>query len=91
MALDSIRIDAITDLANRLFANGLPPAAVLQAVRDSFADLVVTGCLESAMVEEPFREEPDYLLFLVDRSEHCWKITDDPERAQGVVFAQRED
>ena len=36
----------------------------------------------------PFREYPGLSLFLVDATDHCWKITGDPARATGIVVAR---
>jgi hypothetical protein len=59
-------------------------------LREFLPSILVTSCDASDMgVEEPFRDSPKGLVYLVDRSEHCWKITTDPETATGILFAKR--
>jgi hypothetical protein len=93
MALAPDRIAAIVGDANRLFAEGAGLTAVLAALRAAHAGIGLTfhGATESALIETPFQEEERYLLFLVDRRNHCWTITGNPEHATGLVLAERED
>ena len=65
------------------------PEADAQAVaelRRGFPKLSLTRCDPSDMgVEEPFRSFPRFELHLVDNSDHCVRLTSDPERATGLV------
>lgn len=55
-------------------------------LRRRFPMLSVTRCDPSDLgVETPFREFPRFALHLVDGSDHCWRLTDDPARATGLV------
>lgn len=89
MALTPERIDAIVSLVGQRFAAGETLDAVLRAVRDAHPDLSnVTGAHASVMTDDPYREEPGFNLYLVDKSNHCWVITGAPEQASGIVIAQ---
>jgi hypothetical protein len=39
--------------------------------------------------DQPFRRHPSFDLHLVDRSDHCWRLTADPARATGIVLAHK--
>lgn len=91
MSLTVEQIDAIAALANARFAEGASRDAVVKAVRETLSGLTVTGCLEGDVTERPFREEARWLLFLVDGSDHCWKLTADPAKASGLVIAERDE
>jgi hypothetical protein len=57
--------------------------------RKRFPGLSVTRCDASDMDSEtPFRVYPGLSLFLVDASDHCWRITPDPAQATGIVLAR---
>jgi hypothetical protein len=91
MALSITGIDSITAQATELYAAGTKRDAVVKALKQKYQGLTVTGCLEGDLTEEPFREEPAYLLYLVDSHDHCWKMTREPEKATGIVIAEREE
>lgn len=58
--------------------------------RQRFPSLSLTRCDASDMSgEAPFREYPKFNLYLVDGSDHCWRITGDPAAATGIVVAER--
>jgi len=61
-------------------------AAVLGQLRRRFPALSLTRCDASDLgVETPFREYRRFALHLVDGNDHCWRLTDDPARATGLV------
>lgn len=63
---------------------------VLAGWRDRFPGFTLTRCDAADMSgERPFREYSGFYLYLVDGSSHCWRITDDPAAATGVVLASR--
>lgn len=67
-----------------------PPAAAnpLADFRTRFPGLSLTRCDASDMSsEQAFREYPKFKLYLVDGRDHCWRITDDPAAATGIVVA----
>jgi hypothetical protein len=65
-------------------------ADVLKALRAQLAGLSLTSCDVSDIdQEQPFRDYPCVSVYLVDAADHCWKMTDDPARATGLVVAKR--
>ena len=73
-------------------ALGAPGEAedILAGWRIRFPGVSLTRCDAADMSgERPFREYPGCYLYLVDGSGHCWRITDDPSAATGVVVASR--
>ena len=57
--------------------------------RRRFPRLSLTRCDVSDMdAETAFRVYPGMSLFLVDASDHCWRITSDPSQATGIVLAR---
>jgi hypothetical protein len=70
-----------------------PPDADLAALagfRHEFPGLSLTRCDVSDLgVEQPFRQYRRFNLYLVDASDHCWRLTADPARATGVVVAAK--
>jgi len=59
------------------------------AMRRRFPHLVLTRCDASDVTEAPFRAYPAFDLHLLDASEHCARVTDDPARATGLILARR--
>ncbi len=73
-----------------LLAGGGAGAAFSAAFRQRFPGLTLTRCAASDVDQEaPYRRYPGFDLHLVDRSDHCWRMTADPARATGVVLAAR--
>ncbi len=65
-------------------------SAALADFRRRFPGLTLTRCEVPDMgTEVPFREYPRFNLYLVDATDHCWRLTADPARATGIVVAQR--
>jgi hypothetical protein len=91
MALSITGIESITAQATELYAAGTKRDAVVKALKQKYQGLTITGCSENDLTEEPFREEPAYLLYLVDSQDHCWKMTQEPAKATGIVIAEREE
>jgi hypothetical protein len=81
------------DAMTRIEAALSPPdadAAALAGFRRDFPGLSLTRCDVSDLgVEQPFRQYQKFNLYLVDASEHCWRLTADPARATGVVVAAK--
>jgi hypothetical protein len=68
------------------------PAAgnLLAEFRKNFPGLSLTRCDAQDMNgEAAFREYAKFNLYLVDGRDHCWRITDDPVAATGIVVAVR--
>jgi hypothetical protein len=90
MGLGADELAAIEELlaAESAFASG-GDASARAGFRQRFPWLSVTRCDASDMdAETPFRVYPGLRLFLVDASDHCWRITSDPALATGIVLAR---
>ena len=67
-----------------------PAAERIAAVRRLFPILPLTRCDARDMgTEAPWFETPEFLVYLLDRSAHCWRLTLDPGIATGLVIAMR--
>lgn len=61
----------------------------LPAVRSRFPDISVSRCSDEDMRDEiPFLRTGSYEVFLVDTSNHCWRIVDELAAASGVILAE---
>jgi hypothetical protein len=80
---DLVRIDGLL---------AAPPAVPnpFADFRSRFPGLSLTRCdAEDMSGEEPFRAYAKFDLYLVDGRDHCWRITNDPDAATGIVVAAR--
>ncbi len=69
------------------FPNGENP---VPAVRASFPDLAISRCdADDMRGESPFLRVGDFDVFLVDTSNLCWRIIDEPATATGLILAAR--
>lgn len=75
------------DLATIVAA--LAEADGVATVRRLFPRLPVTRIDASDVdTETPWRAWEHLSLYLVDGSDHCWRLTGDPTRATGIVVAE---
>lgn len=82
---------AAADIAtlDALLGGDAADAAVLKSLREQLPGLSLTSCDASDIDQEtPFRDYPRFSVYLIDGSAHCWKITDDPARATGLVVGR---
>ena len=67
-----------------------PEGNPLADFRKRFPGLSLTRCDAQDMSgEAAYREYAKFNLYLVDGRDHCWRITDDPAAATGIVVATR--
>jgi len=81
----TLRADELAEIEARLSA---PEAdgGVLAELRRRFPRVPLTRCDASDVgVEPPFREFARFSLYLVDGTDHCWRLTGDAARATGIV------
>ncbi|MDP3842233.1 MAG: HCV capsid domain containing protein [Oxalobacteraceae bacterium] len=72
----------------RLLLTAEADASPLPQIRAGFPGMTVTRCdADDMRGESPYRRSGAYDLFLVDTSNQCWRIIDDPQVASGVVIA----
>ncbi|MDE5446830.1 hypothetical protein FXV83_28820 [Bradyrhizobium hipponense] len=58
-------------------------------LRQKFPHLAWICCEASDMTQTPFRRVGQFDLHLLDSGGHCAQITNDPQRATGIVLAKR--
>jgi len=64
-------------------------ADVILKLRTRWPDFHFTHCMEDDLcLEQPVREGQQANVYAVDGSEHCMKITHDPEFATGILIAE---
>ena len=62
----------------------------LERLRRVLPGRAITVCDAADMTEgRPYREYPEFEVYLVDGSGHCWQLTQDPAVATALVVAQR--
>ncbi len=74
--------DALKDFTN-ITNNPVP------MLKECFPDISFLRMSARDVDEAPFRTLANYNLYLLDTSEHCVKITNNPDLATAVVVAQR--
>lgn len=85
-----IAADTLGQIAQRAAASGALGEATLNTLKQAWPDLRFTLCNDDDMPArmKPVLSEKRFNLYLVGGGEHCLSLTDDPERAIGVVLAQ---
>jgi hypothetical protein len=79
---DLIRIEAMLSAAG---ADG----GVFATLRKTFPHLSRTRCDASDLTETPYRSYARVDIHLLDSADHCVTMTIDPDRATGIVVAER--
>jgi hypothetical protein len=83
MPLDAAELTAI----EALLAATAEPAHAVADLRRCFPGLTVTQCDRSDVdLETPFRTIARVSIYLVDGTDHCWRLTTDTARATGLVL-----
>ncbi|MBK1717668.1 DUF6129 family protein [Thiocystis violacea] len=86
--IEAVRIQQVAEIVRRAGLN----EQTLAALREHFADLHFTHCLDDDVgAAEPFQATDGFNIYLVDGRDHCLKLTTDPEAATGLLLAQVED
>ncbi len=90
MALEASELAVIDELLKEeTLAVSESDVSALAGFRQRFPRLSLTRCDASDVDSEtPFRVYSELSLFLVDASDHCWRITADPARATGILVAR---
>ncbi len=85
MAITPEQIDALAKLLEALPAEVNP----VGAVRAAFPGWVISRCEADDMRDEaPYYRSGAYEVYLLDSQAHCWRMTDAPEAATGVILAE---
>lgn len=95
--IDAARLEAIAQALFELPAT-LDDSSLASAMRALFPGLRFTCCADddiparskpvAEVGEAAGGESPLFRLYLIDASEHCLRLTNDPELACGVVLAR---
>ena len=78
----------LAEIEQALASSGMAPQAHLE-LRRKFPHLAWIRCDASDVTETPYRSFGLFDLHLLDSTDHCAAITDDPARATGIVLARR--
>lgn len=64
--------------------------ALLGNLRSAHPGVHFTLCLDDDITvnAKPVAERPGFNIYLVNSSDHCSTLTNDPDRASGIVLAQ---
>jgi hypothetical protein len=85
--LDEPTLSSIEVVINQLMNDGQP---LVPELKRRFPGLMFVRCSTRDMAETPFRCHDRYRLYLLDRRDHCIRVTDEPAFAGGVIVAQHE-
>ena len=88
MSLDATEMARIDALLQAIGA-AANPEMLGQALRQLLPGLSCSLCDASDVIEEPFRETGMAQLHLLDTAGHCFKVTDTPEEATGLLIARK--
>ncbi len=84
MAIGPTQVLEIDSVLSRARAD----SKALASLRQLTPGIAVTLCDQIDMRDEtPFRIYESVSLYLIDGRDHCWKITNDPRCATGMVLA----
>jgi aspartokinase-like uncharacterized kinase len=65
---------------------GKDRSVMVADLRRRFAGMTITECHPSDVdMETPYFALPLFSLYLVDNTDHCWRLTRDASRASGLV------
>jgi Family of unknown function (DUF6129) len=81
--------DQLHDIKALLQSCG-PADSPLIALRERFPGLTTSRCDAADIdMETPLHSFPRFDLHLIDGRGHCWRLTEDPDQATGVLIAMR--
>ena len=87
MPLNDTLINTVEACVSSLMCSGEP---LIPELRKQFPDLTFMRCDAEDMDISPYRSGENYQLFLVNRSQVCITLTDQPEQADGFVVTKNE-
>ena len=85
MALAEQELNEIAQVLERPDAGSM----AFGELRRRFPKLALTRCDASDVTEAPFSSYAAFDLHLLDASDHCAGVTDDPAKATGLILAKR--
>jgi hypothetical protein len=85
----AIAADALDQIRTLLEGEG-STAERIASLRKAFPGVSLTRCDASDMdTETPVLETAGFDVYLIDTSEHCARITTQPEAATGLIIAEK--
>ena len=85
----AIAADALEQIRTLLEGEG-STAERIASLRKAFPGVSLTRCDASDMdTETPVLETAGFDVYLIDTSEHCARITTQPEAATGLIIAEK--
>lgn len=85
----ALTADALVRIRTVLEGEGTASERVAQ-LRKAFPKVSVTRCDAGDMdTETPVLLTPGFDVYLIDTSEHCVRITTEPEAASGLIVAEK--
>ena len=62
----------------------------LRGLRASYPGVYFTACSDDDVIDpaRPYIERPELNIYLVDGSDHCLSLTNDPQGATGLLLAE---
>jgi hypothetical protein len=82
----AVSVEEIAEIDKMLLSG---PSIGFAELKSKFPHLSWTRCDATDVDESPFRSYAQYDLHLLDASEHCVGVTDDPVQATGFLLAKR--
>lgn len=85
----AISADALNQIRSLLEGDG-PVAERIASLRKALPGVSLTRCDASDMdAETPVLETAGFDVYLIDTSEHCVRITTQPDAATGLIIAEK--
>lgn len=82
--LSDTQLSSIETAITELLARG---DDLVPGLRRQFPQMMFVCCDAKEMLEQPYRSHEQYLLYLLDRSAHCVRVTEQLKQADGIVIA----
>lgn len=85
----ALTTDALKQVQS-LLETEVPVGERIANLRQAFPGVSLTRCDAGDIdTETPVLETTEFNVYLVDTSEHCVRVTEDPARATGLILAEK--
>jgi len=83
-----LQTQTIDEIAGKVTSSGLSES-LIQDLRAAYPDMHFTYCMDDDIGSaEPYKETPEFNVYLVDGRDHCMALTNDLSTATGIVLAE---
>ena len=83
-----LQTHTIDEITGKVTTSGLSEA-LIQDLRATYPNMHFTYCMDDDIGSaKPFKETPDFNVYLVDGRDHCLALTNDLSTATGIVLAE---